>query len=63
MVDIKKHITKDNISLIVSLLAIFFSFYTYNRRNTDSIESKQIDVVTDLVRHIETTFIQTDLIH
>lgn len=50
-------------SLIVSIVTFFFTAYQYNRRNTDSIESKQIDVVTDLVRHIETTFIQTDLIN
>lgn len=40
-----------------------FTSYQYYKRNADSIESKQIDVVTELVKHIETSFIQTDLIH
>lgn len=60
-------ISKDTIiagiSLLVSVATLFFTNYQYNRRNSDSIESKQIDFVTELVEHIETTFIRTDLIH
>lgn len=63
----KDSISKDTIiagiSLVVSFATLFFTNYQYNRRNSDSIESKQIDAVTELVEHIETTFIRTDLIH
>ena len=43
----------DILALVVSVIALVFSVYTYNRHQHQQLEDKQIDAVVELVDYIQ----------